>query len=45
MMVMKKLFLAALITLTLGAAVFAEMAPTLSLAEEELMTPTIEILA
>jgi hypothetical protein len=42
---MKKLFLAALITLVLGAAVYAETDPTLNLAEEELMAPTIEILA
>lgn len=42
---MKKLFLAALITLVLGAAVYAEATPTINLVEEELLAPTIELLA
>jgi hypothetical protein len=44
-LVMKKLFLVTLITLSLSVAALAEMAPTINLAEEELLTPTIEILA
>ncbi|GBR73208.1 hypothetical protein NO1_0629 [Candidatus Termititenax aidoneus] len=44
LIVMKKIFLISLIVMALGTAAAVEETPTLNLAEE-LMTPTIEIIA